>query len=264
MRKLVWLLLSLALPVRAQLDPGLATGTLAVLDFENKLPDDDKKSVDGRYFADVVRSAALRALPSLHVVTRENLLVLLESSGKRIEECEGECEVDTGRRIGADLVISGDLLKIGTNYKLNLRLHETRRGQLLAGTQASGKSVDELDANAMMSVNALLAQGGIERAPAAALPPALPPQPFRMTTGRKVAIGITGAGLLAGGGSLYFALRGKALNNDVISGNAATGAALAQDALDAKATNAPAIGLLAGAGVAIAVGVILFALGGNP
>src|SRR5690349_8177744 len=93
---------------------------LVVLDFRNKLDD-----VDGRYFADVVRAAAVRADPSLQVITRENLLVLLQSTGKDLADCEGECEVETGRRIGADLVISGDLLKVGTQYKLNLRLHET-------------------------------------------------------------------------------------------------------------------------------------------
>ncbi len=84
-----------------------AQQSLAVLDFRDKL---GGKEVDAGYFADVVRSASLRALPGLRVITKENLVVLLQSTGKRLEDCEGECEVDTGRRIGADLVVSGDLL----------------------------------------------------------------------------------------------------------------------------------------------------------
>ena len=87
-----------AVSARADLDPA---GHLAVLDFRNKLPNRDE--VDWTYFADLVRSAALRAVPTLQVITRENLDVLLQSTGRKIEDCEGECEVDTGRRIGADL-----------------------------------------------------------------------------------------------------------------------------------------------------------------
>ena len=59
--------------------------------------------------------------------------------------CEGECEVDTGRRIGADAIVSGEVLKVGTRYKLTLKLHDTHDGRLLGGAVASGKTIDELD-----------------------------------------------------------------------------------------------------------------------
>jgi uncharacterized protein YbgA (DUF1722 family) len=72
-------------------------------------------------------------------------MVLLHSSGKDLANCEGECEVDTGRRIGADAIVSGEVLKVGTRYKLTLRLHETHEGRLLGAAVASGKSIDELD-----------------------------------------------------------------------------------------------------------------------
>ena len=119
---------------------------IAVLEFKSELGGAERKAVSVRYLADTVRSAALEALPGAQVITRENMLVLLASSGRKLEECEGECEVDTGRRLGAELVVSGDLLKFGSNYKLDLRLHDTRNGRLLAGAQASGKTADELDA----------------------------------------------------------------------------------------------------------------------
>ena len=73
-------------------------------------------------------------------------IVLLQSSGKDLADCEGECEVDTGRRIGADAVISGDVLKFGERYKLSLRLHETKGGRLLSAAVASGATLEELDA----------------------------------------------------------------------------------------------------------------------
>ena len=70
--------------------------------------------------------------PQLQIISRENLLVLLESSGKKIEECEGECEIDTGRRIGADSIVSGEIQMLGKRYKLSLRLHDTHQGALLS------------------------------------------------------------------------------------------------------------------------------------
>jgi len=42
-------------------------------------------------------------------------------------------------------------------YKLSLRLHDTHEGQLLASTQASGKTVEELDQSAQQAAADLLA-----------------------------------------------------------------------------------------------------------
>ena len=128
-----------------------AQSTVAVLEFRNKTPE-----VDAAYVSDQVRSAVKKALPDAKVITRENMLVLLEASGKKLEECEGECEVDTGRRIGADLVVSGELLKFGTQYKLNMKLHDARSGELLSGAVASGATVDELDKALPAAVHELL------------------------------------------------------------------------------------------------------------
>jgi hypothetical protein len=131
-----------------------ASGKLAVLELRNFTRELTKENA--QYFTDVVRSAALKAQPQLEVVTRENLLVLLQASGKDLANCEGECEVDTGRRIGADQIVSGEIQKLGTLYKLSLRLHDTREGRLLASTQASGKTIEELDAAAQQAAAELL------------------------------------------------------------------------------------------------------------
>ncbi len=119
------------------------SGKLAVLELRNFAKDLTKQNA--QYFTDVVRIVALKTQPQLEVMTRENLLVLLRASGKPIEDCEGECEVDTGRRIGADEIVSGEIQKLGSLYKLSLRLHDTHEGRLLASTQASGKTIEELD-----------------------------------------------------------------------------------------------------------------------
>ena len=90
-------------------------------------------------------------------MTRENTLVLLQASGKKLEDCEGECEVDTGRRLGADLIVSGQVLKVGSNFKLNLKMHETQDGRLLSGAVASGQNVDALDSDTQRAVETLIA-----------------------------------------------------------------------------------------------------------
>jgi len=128
-------------------------GKLAVLDLKNFTKDLSRENA--QYFTDVIRQASLRMEPGLDIMTRENLVVLLQSTGKKLEECEGECEVDTGRRIGADQIISGEIQKVGTKYKMTLRLHDTREGRLLASAIGSGKSIDELDESAQKAAEEL-------------------------------------------------------------------------------------------------------------
>ena len=142
-------------PAAAPAQPGALRGKLAVLELRN-LAAKDLTRDNAQYFTDVVRQAALKTQPQLQVMTRENLLVLLEATGKRIEECEGECEVDTGRRIGADLIVSGEIQKLGSLFKLSLRMHDTHEGRLIASAIASGKTVEELDAAAQKAAYELL------------------------------------------------------------------------------------------------------------
>ena len=132
-----------------------AAQVVGVLEFRDKVPPDQR--IDAGYLSDQVRSAVKDSLPQSSVITRENMLVLLQASGQKLEECEGECEVDTGRRIGADLVVSGELLRFGTQYKLNMKLHDTRSGELLSGSVASGATADELDRDLRPAVRRLLA-----------------------------------------------------------------------------------------------------------
>jgi hypothetical protein len=129
----------------------------AVLEFKNRIKGKDAEGVDAVYFANAVRSAVKRTAPQARVMTRENVMVLLQSQGKSLSDCEGECEVDTGRALGADMVVSGDLIKIGSTFKLDLRMHQTSDGQLISGAAASGKSPDDLDTDAARAVAELLA-----------------------------------------------------------------------------------------------------------
>jgi len=163
---------------------------VAVLEFRDKVPAEQR--IDAAYLSDQVRAAVKADLPSVKVITRENMLVLLQSSGKKLEECEGECEVDTGRRIGADLVVSGELLRFGTQYKLNMKLHDTRSSELLSGAVAAGATADDLDRDLRPAVARLLA-------PLAPAPPAAPAPAAAEVAFAFSAHAVAGYGNVSGG-----------------------------------------------------------------
>jgi hypothetical protein len=133
-----------------------ANARVAVLGLRSKLGLVDTGRLDLGYLGDRIRASALNGVPSLNIISRENVLVLLESSGKPIDECEGECEVETGRRVGADLVISGEALSVEGVFKISLKLHDTHSGRMLSGSVASGKTFQELDGDIHRAVFDLL------------------------------------------------------------------------------------------------------------
>jgi hypothetical protein len=162
---------------------------LSVLELHNKLEGDARRAVDAAYIADRIRAEVLDQRLGVQVMTRENMLVLLQSQGKSLAECEGECEVDTGRRLGADYVISGDLLRVGSSLKVSLKLHDTHGGTLLGAVAGSGVDVEALDANLPAAVKRLTSAlrpatpAPPEPAPAAAAPIAAEPKGKSAATG---------------------------------------------------------------------------------
>jgi hypothetical protein len=122
--------------------PVLSEGMLvAVLELQHAKAIASSKA---RFLTNVVRDVVLKAKPPVRVMTSENLITLI-GNGVDLAACEGECEVETGRRIGADAVITGDLVQFGSQYKASLRLHETRSGRLLSSAFATASSTAELD-----------------------------------------------------------------------------------------------------------------------
>jgi hypothetical protein len=128
----------------------------AVLELRNKLEGADRNLVDAAFLTDLVRQQALEAAPSIRLMTRENVLLILEASGRKLDECEGECEVDTGRRLGADVVVTGELLRFGTGFRANLRLHDTHSAQLLSAAVASGATAEALEKDLSRAVAKLV------------------------------------------------------------------------------------------------------------
>jgi len=129
----------LALPI-GEGSRATASRKIAVLEFERAVG----LAVDRIFFSDKVRGAVQRLVPHLFVMTRESMQILLAVGGKSLADCAADCEVETGRSIGADLVISGRIAKIGTRIALTMRLHETASARLVGTAEVLGKSVDEI------------------------------------------------------------------------------------------------------------------------
>ncbi|MBD90894.1 MAG: hypothetical protein CL940_11180 [Deltaproteobacteria bacterium] len=123
-------ILTVSLAILGLASSATAKPLLAVLDFSESRTGlhADELSILG----DVSRGAALQTLgQDYDVITRENLVDLLKAHGKFLASCSGECETETGRLLGAELVVSGRIVKAFGKYKVNLKVHRTDPPALL-------------------------------------------------------------------------------------------------------------------------------------
>jgi hypothetical protein len=115
----------------------------AVLDFEGEsagLNHDEIVSL-----TEDARKVALEVLQDGYdIITRENLVDLLKSHGRTLEQCEGECETETGRLIGAELVVTGRVARVFKKYKLTVKIHQTDPPKLMGIQDATTTAMEEL------------------------------------------------------------------------------------------------------------------------
>ncbi len=139
-----WLVLLLAaglilLPLRCR---AAGRKRVAVLEFRDRAGLDP---TDLDYLTDaVVRGAVRRALsPARYLLmTKESMITLLEDRGIQMEKvCEGSCEVDVGRKIGAHYIVTGSVWKVGGELEVTVRLFSTRTGDLLGQENVRGPDV---------------------------------------------------------------------------------------------------------------------------
>jgi hypothetical protein len=119
---------------------GKPESRLAVLEFGGGLEPAALTALSDR-----TRAAALEAVRAggCAVMTRESMAMILKDMGRKCVD-EGDCEVETARNVGADLVVSGQVLKVEGNYLVTLKLHETAKGNLLSTTEARGATESQL------------------------------------------------------------------------------------------------------------------------
>ncbi len=101
---------------------------------------------EAQAITDMVRMAAREVLSRTQfmVMTRESILQLLPP-GKNLESCEGECEVETGKNIGADYIVSGEIGRFGRNLQIKMKLFDTKTSDLLGVKIVSAPTIDKLE-----------------------------------------------------------------------------------------------------------------------
>jgi hypothetical protein len=126
-----WLSVSAAAPVRKR---------LAVLELRGALEPSLLALV-----TDQVRSAALGVVRThgVGVLTRENVSAVLKELGRSLACAEGDCEVETARNIGADLVVTGEVARVRGRYIVTLKLFDSASATLVSAQQAQAS--DELE-----------------------------------------------------------------------------------------------------------------------
>ncbi|MGZ6125673.1 MAG: hypothetical protein ACXWLR_11980, partial [Myxococcales bacterium] len=130
---------------------------IAVLELKSKLTGAVRAEIDAAYLTERVRAATHEAMPQAFLITRENMIKLVKGGGKSLEECEGQCEWETGQLLGADLVVSGELLKYAGSYKITLKLTNTSDGEMVATELAKGETAEALEADVMRATQKLFA-----------------------------------------------------------------------------------------------------------
>ena len=136
---------------------------VAVLDFQEIASGLAPHEVE--LLADVARGESLDRLGTgYNIITRENLLDLLKAHGTNLEQCQGACETETGRLIGADYVVSGSIVKAFGAFKVNLKLHRTSPPELLGAEVRTAESLASLEAEVRRATGAVLVALSGERA----------------------------------------------------------------------------------------------------
>lgn len=128
---------------------------VAVLDLTQH--DTALKRHELQLLSDLARGAALEVIGRRYdIITRENLVDLLKAHGKELEECQGECETETGRLLGAEVVVSGQIVSYAGNYRVNMKVHRTQPPKLLGSEVAKADSNEDLEERVRQVTAALL------------------------------------------------------------------------------------------------------------
>jgi hypothetical protein len=114
------------------------------------------------YLTELMRQAAHHLpIKRYPLITKENIFTLLPP-GTRIEDCQGECAVDTGRKIGATWLMTGEVIAISGRLRVVIQLYHTpsnvmTKSQIVKGTSDDpSKRIDQIENPLLASTMRLL------------------------------------------------------------------------------------------------------------
>ena len=117
---------------------------IAVLEIVGNSVDEDVRTVT----SDSLRTGLHQNIDrgKYKLITRENLYMFLEDMGKEMSCAEGNCEVEIGRNIGADIIVSGSIAFFEEEdfFVLNTKMFSSESGTLIATFEENATSKIEL------------------------------------------------------------------------------------------------------------------------
>ena len=139
--------------------PPRAQRRVAVLELQNEA---ELTVFEIERLADDLRGVALEQTGPLGyiVITRESMLELLPT-GRDLITCNGaQCEVEAGRMVGADLVVSGGVGWFSKKLVLGIKLFDTRTAALLSQMSVEAKDLLGLRSELQMTAPTLFVPVG--------------------------------------------------------------------------------------------------------
>lgn len=98
------------------------------------------------FLTDKLRDRAKKVLPTYMgfvIMTRENIQQMLPP-GKKVDDCEGECLVETGKNINANYIAQARVGKFGSQLTLTVEMYDTQSNNLVGSFTARKPSADGL------------------------------------------------------------------------------------------------------------------------
>lgn len=155
-------------PARA----AVARDRVAVIEFKGQLSPAMSPAMLA-IMTDQVRRAALEeAGARFEVMVKENMNVLLQQMGGDQKCSAAGCEVEVGRSIGAQVVITGEARAVGGSTVVLTKMFETGTGSLLAMEEFHADDELKLKEAALAAGTALLRKGFLKYTGAGAIPAA--------------------------------------------------------------------------------------------
>jgi hypothetical protein len=135
----------------------LAPGqTVAVLEVENDLQGGARNQLNFSLLTDNLRKRVSKSGLGLLVMDRDAIFQILSANEKKVLECSANCEVQLGKILRADYVISGRLGKQGPAFRLYLLMYRSQDGALLSDAVAVSDELAALDKKAALASTDLL------------------------------------------------------------------------------------------------------------
>jgi len=126
--------------------------TIAVLDFESIGSEEHL----GKAVSEIIRTELIDT-NKYRVVERAQInKTLSEQKFQKSGLIDDKSAVELGKLLGADLIVIGSVVKIGTSYTINSRMIDTKTGEAKMGKNATGNDLNLLTALSRSLLDSLL------------------------------------------------------------------------------------------------------------